>query len=334
MAIAESLRFQHRGGRIERLSLGEIHMPRIEAAGVARGLLAAVLAAGSCWAAEPPRPVGVVSHVKVLSDKVADVSSLEAWKKSFITDGMNDEEKAVAVWKSNVAFVYQDSPPIEFLHEGCVHDAIKDFNVYGYGMCCCASARVEQLARYVGLPARGNGINLHSVPEVFWDDRWHMLDASLVNYFRRPDGQIAGVADICEAVQDWLAEHPGYRGNDRQLRQFQQADGWAGWKKGPPLLADCNFYDAGGWWPAKTHGWYSTMQEYRRQQEDAVCVRVWLLARLRGEHPVAPRRAAGAQLVQQGAERQRHPSRRRRAELSEDQGGRRPDGLSARLWRS
>ena len=34
--------------------------------------------------------VGVVGHVKVLSDKVPDVSSMEAWKKSFIRDGMSD----------------------------------------------------------------------------------------------------------------------------------------------------------------------------------------------------------------------------------------------------
>ncbi len=31
--------------------------------------------------------VGVVSHIKVLSDKVEDVSSLEAWKASFIKPG-------------------------------------------------------------------------------------------------------------------------------------------------------------------------------------------------------------------------------------------------------
>jgi len=132
-------------------------------------LLMAVLTASvpRTSAAEPtPRP-GIVSHIKVLSDKVADVSNLEAWKQSYIKPGMTDEQKAVAVWKANVSFVFQDAPPIEFLHEGCVHDAIKSFNVYGYGMCCCASARVEQLARYLGLPARGFGINLHSVPEVF-----------------------------------------------------------------------------------------------------------------------------------------------------------------------
>jgi len=227
-------------------------------------LLIALLAASApcASAAEPtPRP-GVVSHIKVLSDKVADVSSLEAWKQSYIKPGMTDEQKAVAVWKANVSFVFQDAPPIEFLHEGCVHDAIKSFNVYGYGMCCCASARVEQLARYLGLPARGYGINLHSVPEVFWDNEWHLLDASLVNYFTRPDHHIAGVADLTNAVQAWLKEHPEGKGKGPILEQFQRANGWTGWKQGPVLLAACAFFDAGGWWPAKTHGWSSTMQEY------------------------------------------------------------------------
>jgi len=125
------------------------------------------------------KPVGVVSHVKVLSDKVADVSSLAAWKKSFIKEGMTDQQKALAIWKSIVMHRYQDNPPIEFLHEGCVHDAIKTFNVYGYGMCCCASATVEELARYVGLEARGWGIIGHSVPEVFCEGAWHMFDTSL-----------------------------------------------------------------------------------------------------------------------------------------------------------
>ena len=40
--------------------------------------------------------------------------------------------------------------------------------------------------------ARGWAINGHSVPEVFWDGAWHMLDASLINYFPKADGTIAG----------------------------------------------------------------------------------------------------------------------------------------------
>ena len=231
-----------------------------------RYLVAALL----CWgalacpavAAEAPALPGIVSHVKVLSDKVPDVSSLAAWEKSFLREGISDRDKALAVWKSNVMFVYQDPPPIEFLHEGCVHDAIKSFNVYGYGMCCCAAARVESLGRYVGLAARGWGIIGHSVPELFWGGEWHLLDASLVNYFPRPDGTIASVADIGKAVQDWLKEHPQYKGNHEKLVEFHRAGGWSGWRGGPKLLAGCPFYGGDGWFPAKTHGWYSTMQEY------------------------------------------------------------------------
>jgi hypothetical protein len=206
--------------------------------------------------------VGVVSHVKVLSDHVRDVSSLAAWKRSFIRDGMTDEQKALAIWRSTVMFRYQDPPPLEFLEEDCVHDPIKTFNVYGYGMCCCASSNIEALARYVGLEARGWAVNGHSLPEVNYDRAWHMLDASLVNYFPKPDGKIASMAELVAAVKGWLAEHPELKQNDAKLRQFHQAQGWLGWKQGPTLLVNCPFYNWGGWWPAGTHGWYSTMQEY------------------------------------------------------------------------
>jgi hypothetical protein len=45
--------------------------------------------------AQDPARVGVVGHVKVLSDKVEDVSSPEAWKRSYIRDGMSDQEKGM-----------------------------------------------------------------------------------------------------------------------------------------------------------------------------------------------------------------------------------------------
>lgn len=217
-------------------------------------------------AAEGPqgnsRP-GVVSHIKVLSDKVPDVSSLEAWKQSFLREGMTDQEKALAAWRTVVMFQHQDNPPKEYLHnETVVQDPIKIFNVYGYSFCSVACCDLAALARSAGLQVRGWGIHAHSVPEVYWDGGWRMLDASLINYFPKADGSLAGVEDIIAAVKAWYDEHPGLKGSDAKLRSLQSADGWTGWRKGPELLTSCPFYDAGGLWPAGTHGWSSTMQEY------------------------------------------------------------------------
>jgi len=221
--------------------------------------LVVVLLAGSALSGQ----VGAVSHVKVVSDRVEDVSSLEAWRKSFINEGMSDKEKALAVWSSVVRFQHQDSPPCEYLQlENTVLDAIKMFNVYGYGFCGVSASHVQSLARYAGLKARGWTISRHVVPELYWDGAWHLLDPSLINYFPKPDGKLASVAEIVAAVKAWYAKSPGFKGNDAKLRQFHRENRWKGWRRGPELLSNCPFYDAGGWLPARTHGWYSTMQEY------------------------------------------------------------------------
>ena len=221
------------------------------------GLAAAALAALPVQDAVADE-VGVVSNVKVVSDKVEDVSSIEAWKASFIKPGMTDREKGVAVWETCVKFRQQDAPPREFLQaSGTVQDPIKTFNVYGYGMCSCVSSNVEALARAAGLKARGWGISHHSVPEVWWDGDWHLLDASLINYFYDAGGDIASVEEIMASLAEWYKKHPELKGNDAELRKFMRNEGW---KKGPTVLATSEFYDRNGWLPAATHGWYSTMQ--------------------------------------------------------------------------
>jgi len=205
-------------------------------------------------------PVGVVSHIKVLSSRVPDVSSLEAWRGSFISDGLSDKEKALAVWRSVVTFQHQDAPPRELLQaEGDVLDPIKLFNVYGYSYCSVASANSIALARAAGLKARGWSINQHSVCEYSFDDSWHLMDASLINYFPKSDGSFASVEEIVASVKDWYGTHPSLKSNDAGLRKFMTGGGW---KNGPQLLGRSAFYDDNGWLPAAAHGWYSTMQEY------------------------------------------------------------------------
>ncbi|MBA2482502.1 MAG: hypothetical protein H0V44_17700 [Planctomycetes bacterium] len=228
--------------------------------------LAAFTVAPVARAAETAAPA-VVSYVKVLSDKVPDVSNLEAWKKSFITDGMTDHEKAVAVWKTVSSFQHQDGPPAEYLqHEDLVYDPIKIFNVYGYAMCCNASAHVNALSRYLGYPARGWAVHHHSICEIEYGNAWHHFDSSLISYFPKADGSVASIAELTAGVLAWYKEHPdsfdGKHGIDKKLREFEFQDGRTGWKKGPEVLSRAPTYNHKGWWPAGTHGWYATMQVF------------------------------------------------------------------------
>lgn len=217
----------------------------------------AFASAFALFAGEEP---AIVSDIKITSPHIEDVSSIEAWKKSFIKPGMTEEQSALAVWTTMVKYRHQDNPPVEYIHgEGTVRDAIKTFNVYGYSMCDGASSGIEQLARYAGLNARGKGISSHSVPEVQWGGDWHLLDSSLVTYFYDDGGQIASVDEIIASVTDWTSKNPEYKDNDKKQREFMRAEGW---KKGPKVLATCKFYDTNGWLPAATHGWYASIGEY------------------------------------------------------------------------
>lgn len=212
---------------------------------------------------------GRVNNLKVLSAGVDDVSTVEDVVASFCKPGMSDTERTRALWTAAVRYRHQAPPPNEFLAADWeAHDPVKIFNVYGYCMCCCSSAVVAALNRADGREARGRILNGHSVPEVQYAGGWHMLDASLITLFPRPDtGAIASVDEIGEAVRSWYGTHPGYRGDRSKLTEMMRRDGWTGWKQGPPMLASCPFY-RGGFFPAGTHGWNDTMAEYARDPSE------------------------------------------------------------------
>lgn len=205
----------------------------------------------------------VVSHLNVVSDKSEDVSSPEAWKKTYIKDGMSDQDKAIAVFNTLVRYRQQASPPQEDLQLGCAHDPFKTIHVYGYGQCCCASGEVSGLLRYLGYQARGRIIAAHSVPEMFYNDTWHLIDCSVMNYHINDKGELASVDEIHNAVMDWSAQHPDLANNDAKLRAFAQNGGW---KNGPALMARGpraeEFFGKDGTNTAGWHGWHSNMQEY------------------------------------------------------------------------
>ena len=212
---------------------------------------------------------GRINQLKVLSDKIDDVTTVENIVKSFVKPGMTDQKRSEALWRAVVKYRYQTAPPNEDLAgDWEAHDPVKIFNVYGYCMCCCCSALVEALNREDGREARGRILNGHSVPEVWYKNGWHMFDGSLISYFPRPaDGVAAAVDEISAALADWYAKHPGYQKNRAKLLELMRKDGWSGWKsEGPALLANCPFYRS-GYFPARTHGWDATMVEYDRKSE-------------------------------------------------------------------
>src|SRR5438067_9431994 len=161
-------------------------------------------------AARGDEPAGRVNNLKVLSDKIDDVTTPENILKSFVKPGMTDAERSKALWTAAIKYRHQTAPPTEELcGEWEAHDPVKIFNVYGYCMCCCASSLMESMNRLDGREARGRILNGHSVPEVKYAGTWHMFDCSLINYFPKPgSGDIASVDDVSQAVTGWYATHP------------------------------------------------------------------------------------------------------------------------------
>jgi hypothetical protein len=225
-------------------------------------LAATLMLASPLIAAGDSKRAAVVCNVKVLSDKVADVSSLEAWQKSTLKDSMSDQEKALAIWKSVAAHLHDTSPPKEFLTwEDGVDDPIKAFNVYGYDLCNDIAAITCGLARHAGFKAQGWSIQGHNTMDIWYGDAWHYLDSAFMTYFPKADGTLASTEEIFASVKKWYDEHPDMKGDEnmKKRREFAKNEGW---KNGPEIMRNCPTYDKNGVLPAEGHGWWSDMREF------------------------------------------------------------------------
>lgn len=104
-----------------------------------------------------------------------------------------DEEKVVALWEFARTQHQRMTPPGDPL----VADPVVMFNVYGYGNCGCISPALMVLAQKAGYQARVWELSGHTVCEVFFDGRWHMMDADTGRMFRDPDDKhILSVEEI------------------------------------------------------------------------------------------------------------------------------------------
>ena len=171
----------------------------ISLAAAAATAIVAVVAIMAAWAlatsirhAAPP---GRIHGVLVTSDRVEDLSSIEAIV-AHAENAPSERDKAEELFRLAVKFRHQAEPANEFVEGDHVHDPVKIFNVYGYCACCCATAAMMALGREAGFKTRGRNLKDHTVPEIFYDQTWHMYDASLINYFVTDRGHVAGVDNL------------------------------------------------------------------------------------------------------------------------------------------
>ncbi|MBM3264031.1 MAG: transglutaminase domain-containing protein [candidate division Zixibacteria bacterium] len=103
-----------------------------------------------------------------------------------------DEEKAMAIFNwVRLHGNHQYSGDIRSL------DPVLFFNVYGYGICAYFAAAQTGLARAAVLDARIWEIQGHTVGEIFYDARWHMLDPDMQLFFLNPDNRtVASIAEL------------------------------------------------------------------------------------------------------------------------------------------
>jgi len=134
-------------------------------------------------------------NLKVVTDASPDYSDLHSLVYSATSRWSSDAEKTWAMYYWNHIARRQTNPVI--LHGMALTDPIRQFNDYGYTMCSTISGINCMIWQQMGYPAKYYDIANHTVPEVFYDGRWHMYDNSLSCIYTLCDGHtIAGVEDI------------------------------------------------------------------------------------------------------------------------------------------
>jgi len=145
--------------------------------------------------------------------------------------GKTGEELALAIYDyftSTVDGTYHFWPPGET--EGnprirrSVFDPVKLLNAYGWAICGQCAHILYGLYTTGGLKARYMGLPGHSLCEVHYDGRWHILDVDMWTWFRTPEGHIASAAELARQPEA-LILHNTNRSNpcnlpDRSLEDY------------------------------------------------------------------------------------------------------------------
>jgi len=123
-----------------------------------------------------------------------DWSSTGAIISTIMKDHFSEKEKALAIWY----FLQSNFDHGSSSHKlGFSHDPARFCNLTGYGICDDFAVNFAILAKAAGLKARIWELTGHTVPEVFFDNGWHILGPDKKLLFLMPDNAtIAGMDHI------------------------------------------------------------------------------------------------------------------------------------------
>lgn len=129
---------------------------------------------------------------------------------AFATRNQTDvQDKAIAMYKWFLTHQWHLMSPMEWCvpgrapdtadpgnYETVVFDANRARFSYGYGLCGTTHAWNEVYWKAMGLRARRREFPNHINSEVFYQDEWHAFDSDMAGLIFRPDGVVAGYADL------------------------------------------------------------------------------------------------------------------------------------------
>jgi hypothetical protein len=150
----------------------------------------------------------------VVGERRADFHCLETFLASPPFAGKTGEDLVLALYDyltSTLEGTYHFWPPGET--EGnprlrrAVADPVKLLNVYGYAICGQTAQSMCAIYQAAGLPARVFGAPGHVLCEVYYDDRWHVLDVDMWTWFRTPEGHLAGAGELAERPRELILEN-------------------------------------------------------------------------------------------------------------------------------
>lgn len=167
-----------------------------------------------------------------------DWLSNEAILKSSLTGKTikKDEDFILAIWKFIVENRYHYYPVLYEPEYAILENPVQYFNSWGYGFCSDSAMVLAQLAELAGIRSRVVYLKEHVVAEVFYEGRWHMLDADRKNYYRNVGGDIASVQDILDEprlleqtkerfnLSDWIYEKQLEAYSSKEPKEIVYAD--------------------------------------------------------------------------------------------------------------